>query len=342
MKLTALEIAQKHNGIIEGNGNVLLTSLEKIQDATKGCLSFLGHSKYISFISNTKASAVLVHENFKTDKIIETTLIRVSDPYAVFNSLLIEKAKLKEKKHHGIHQTAIIDSSSDIADGVYIGAYVVIGSNVKIETGVCIYSHCYIGSDVIIGKDTFLQVRVSVMNETQIGERCIIKSGAVIGCDGFGFIKKNIKHIKIPHLGKVILKNDVEIGANSTIDRATLGATIIHEGVKLDNLVQIAHNVEIGSNTVIAAQSGIAGSTKIGKGCAIGGQVGVIGHLVLGDDLQIQGQSGVISDIPSDKIIQGTPAMDFKSFYKSYVLFKKFPDFENRLRMLENKKIYDR
>ncbi len=342
MKLTALEIAQKHNGIIEGNGNVLLTSLEKIQDATKGCLSFLGHSKYIPFISKTKASAVLVNENFKTDKIIETTLIRVSDPYAVFNSLLTEKAKFKEKKYHGIHQTAIIDSSSDIADGVYIGAYVVIGSNVKIEAGVCIQSHCYIGSDVIIGKDTLLQVRVSVMNETQIGERCIIKSGAVIGCDGFGFIKKNIKHIKIRHLGKVILKNDVEIGANSTIDRATLGSTIIHEGVKLDNLVQIAHNVEIGSNTVIAAQSGIAGSTKIGKGCAIGGQVGVIGHLVLGDDLKIQGQSGVISDIPSDKIIQGTPAMDFKSFYKSYVLFKKFPDFENRLRMLENKKIYDR
>ena len=175
------------------------------------------------------------------------------------------------------------------------------------------------------------------MDKTEIGERCILNSGSIVGSEGFGFVKKNRENIKTPHLGKVIVKNDVEIGANSTIDRATLGATIIHDGVKLDNLVQIAHNVEIGSNTVIAAQSGIAGSTKIGENCLIGGQVGIIGHLVLGDNIQIQGQSGIINNIPNDTKIQGTPGFDFKSFYKSYALFKKFPDFENRLRKLEKK-----
>ena len=186
-----------------------------------------------------------------------------------------------------------------------------------------------------IGKDTILQARVCLMDDVEIGARCILQSGSIIGCDGFGYIKKGEKNIKTPHLGKVVIKDEVEIGANSTVDRATLGETIIHKGVKLDNLVQIAHNVEIGSNTVIAAQSGIAGSTKIGSRCTIGGQVGIIGHLVLGDDLQIQGQSGVISDIPNGKTVQGTPAIDFKSFYKSYVLFKHFPDLENRLSKLE-------
>jgi UDP-3-O-[3-hydroxymyristoyl] glucosamine N-acyltransferase len=188
---------------------------------------------------------------------------------------------------------------------------------------------------VSIGKDTILQARVCLMDDVEIGARCILQCGSIIGCDGFGYIKKGEKNIKTPHIGKVVIEDEVEIGANSTVDRATLGETIIHRGVKLDNLVQIAHNVEIGPNTVIAAQSGIAGSTKIGSRCTIGGQVGIIGHLVLGDDIQIQGQSGVISDIPNGKTVQGTPAIDFKSFYKSYVLFKHFPDLENRLSKLE-------
>ena len=223
----------------------------------------------------------------------------------------------------------------NLADDVYIGPYVTIGPNTKIASGVHVYSNSYIGSNVSIGKDTILQARVCLMDDVEIGARCILQSGSIIGCDGFGYIKKGEKNIKTPHIGKVVIEDEVEIGANSTVDRATLGETIIHKGVKLDNLVQIAHNVEIGPNTVIAAQSGIAGSTKIGSRCTIGGQVGIIGHLVLGDDIQIQGQSGVISDIPNGKTVQGTPAIDFKSFYKSYVLFKHFPDLENRLSKLE-------
>ena len=335
MNYTALEIAKKYNGVIEGNGNVHLTSLAKIQDAKRGCLSFLAHPKYISFLNSTKASAVLVHHDFKLEKSVQTTLIRVSDPYASFNSILTEKSGHKEKKHIGIHQSAIIDSTVNLADDVYIGPYVTIGPNTKIASGVHVYSNSYIGSNVSIGKDTILQARVCLMDDVEIGARCILQSGSIIGCDGFGYIKKGEKNIKTPHIGKVVIEDEVEIGANSTVDRATLGETIIHKGVKLDNLVQIAHNVEIGPNTVIAAQSGIAGSTKIGSRCTIGGQVGIIGHLVLGDDIQIQGQSGVISDIPNGKTVQGTPAIDFKSFYKSYVLFKHFPDLENRLSKLE-------
>ena len=335
MNYTALEIAKKYNGVIEGNGNIHLTSLAKIQDAKTGCLSFLAHPKYISFLNSTKASAVLVHHDFKLEKSVKTTLIRVSDPYASFNSIITETSGHKKKKHIGIHQSAIIDSSANLADDVYIGPYVTIGPDTKIASGVHVYSNSYIGSNVSIGKDTILQARVCLMDDVEIGARCILQSGSIIGCDGFGYIKKGEKNIKTPHLGKVVIKDEVEIGANSTVDRATLGETIIHKGVKLDNLVKIAHNVEIGSNTVIAAQSGIAGSTKIGSRCTIGGQVGIIGHLVLGDDLQIQGQSGVISDIPNGKTIQGTPAIDFKSFYKSYVLFKHFPDLENRLSKLE-------
>jgi len=335
MNYTALEIAKKYNGVIEGNGNVHLTSLAKIQDAKSGCLSFLAHPKYISFLNSTKASAVLVHHDFKLEKSVKTTLIRVSDPYASFNSIITETSGHKKKKHIGIHQSAIIDSSANLADDVYIGPYVTIGPDTKIASGVHVYSNSYIGSNVSIGKDTILQARVCLMDDVEIGARCILQSGSIIGCDGFGYIKKGEKNIKTPHLGKVVIKDEVEIGANSTVDRATLGETIIHKGVKLDNLVQIAHNVEIGPNTVIAAQSGIAGSTKIGSRCTIGGQVGIIGHLVLGDDLQIQGQSGVISDIPNGKTVQGTPAIDFKSFYKSYVLFKHFPDLENRLSKLE-------
>ena len=335
MNYTALEIAKKYNGVIEGNGNIHLTSLAKIQDAKTGCLSFLANPKYISFLNSTKASAVLVHHDFKLEKSVKTTLIRVSAPYASFNSIITETSGHKKKKHIGIHQSAIIDSSANLADDVYIGPYVTIGPDTKIASGVHVYSNSYIGSNVSIGKDTILQARVCLMDDVEIGARCILQSGSIIGCDGFGYIKKGEKNIKTPHLGKVVIKDEVEIGANSTVDRATLGETIIHKGVKLDNLVQIAHNVEIGPNTVIAAQSGIAGSTKIGSRCTIGGQVGIIGHLVLGDDLQIQGQSGVISDIPNGKTVQGTPAIDFKSFYKSYVLFKHFPDLENRLSKLE-------
>tara|TARA_A100001011_G_scaffold400865_1_gene520210 strand:+ start:33306 stop:34319 length:1014 start_codon:yes stop_codon:yes gene_type:complete len=337
MNFTALEIAEKLDGVVEGNGDVLLTSLAKIHEATEGTLSFLAHPKYNSFLSNTKASAVLINREFDVKKSVKTTLIRVSNAYESFNSLLIDLAEIKQKKENGIHETAIIDPSAKIANNVYIGPYATVGSESKISSEVHIGPHCFVGSKVSIGRGTIIQPNVCLLDEIEIGENCIFKSGSVVGSDGFGFIQKDNKNIKTPHIGSVIIKNEVEIGANTTVDRATLGATIIHDRVKLDNLVQIAHNVEIGPGTVIAAQSGVAGSTKIGARCTIGGQVGIIGHLVLGDDIQIQGQTGVIKNIKDGSIIQGTPAMEFKSFYKSYALFKKFPDFENRLGKLEKK-----
>jgi UDP-3-O-[3-hydroxymyristoyl] glucosamine N-acyltransferase len=343
MKYTAFEIADKLNGSVLGNGKVVVNALAKIEHAQPGSLSFLAHPKYIPFLSDTQASIVLVAKDFTLKHASKATLIQVENPYHAFTFLLQEFAKEKKKNLHGIHPSALIDPSASIATDVYIGPNVTIGANTSIAERVRIHGHCYIGSEVTIGKDSEIHPRVSVLDESEIGANCIIQSGAVIGCEGFGFApQKEGNQVKIPQLGKVIVEDDVEIGANTTIDRATLGATVIRQGVKLDNLVQIAHNVEIGPHTVIAAQSGVAGSSKIGARCVIGGQVGIIGHLNLGDDIQIQGQTGVISNIPNGQVIQGTPAIDFKSFYKSYALFKQLPDFESRLKKLEKTNTHDR
>ena len=338
MNFTALKIAKKLNGTIEGNADAHVTNLAKIEDASKGSLSFLDNPKYIPFLNDTKASVVLVSKKIKLKRSTKTTLIRVENAYTDFTKLLIELSKSKQRNYKGIHPSAIIDSTASLAKEVYIGPYVVIGAKTKIHNGARIHANCTIGSEVILGENSLIMSNVSLMDETEIGNFCTIHSGAIIGSDGFGYvINEKGSRIKIPHLGKVIIKDEVEIGANTTIDRATMGATIIHKGVKLDNLVQIAHNVEIGPNTVIAAQSGVAGSTKIGAGCTIGGQVGIIGHLVIGDEVKIQGQTGVISNIPNGKIIQGTPALDFNSFYKSYTIFKHLPDFQTRIGKLEKK-----
>ena len=339
MNFTALDIAKKLRGKVEGNGEILVTSLSKIEDASSGSLCFLAHPKYMPFLTTTKASVVLISEDLVLEKKISPTLIRVKNPYNAFSELLEEVALQKNTKQTGIDPTAQIAPTAVIGEEVFIGPFVTIGSNTKIERGVYIEGYCHIGADVLVGSETHLFPRVTILDQCEIGENCIIQSGTVIGSDGFGYTRTpEGAQKKTPQLGKVILKNKVEIGANSTIDRATLGATILHEGVKLDNLVQIAHNVEIGPHSVLAAQSGVAGSTKIGARCIIGGQVGVIGHLTLGDDIQIQGQTGVISSLPSGSVVQGTPAMDFKSFYKSYAVFKHLPNFESRLRAIEKYK----
>ena len=321
MKSTAFQIAKKFDGNVEGNGEVVVNALAKIENAPLGALSFLANPKYIPFLYSTQATAVLVAKDFKVMEPTQATLIRVENPYSAFTLLLQEFAKEKKKNLQGIHPSALIDPSATLAVDVYVGPHVTIGAKTKIATGVRIHGQCYIGSEVQIGENTELHPRVSVLDESEPGARCIIQS----------------KQEKIPQLGKVLIEDDVEIGANTTIDRATLGATVIRQGVKLDNLIQISHNVEIGPHTVIAAQSGVAGSSKIGARCIIGGQVGIIGHLKLGDDIQIQGQTGVISNIPDGQVIQGTPAIDFKSFYKSYALFKQLPQFESRLNKLEKK-----
>jgi UDP-3-O-[3-hydroxymyristoyl] glucosamine N-acyltransferase len=338
MKSTAFQIAKKLNGSVEGNVEVVVNALAKIENAPPGTLSFLSNPKYTPFLYSTQATAVLIAKDFKVTKSTQATLIRVENPYSAFTLLLQEFAKEKKKNLRGIHPSALIDPTATLASDVYVGPYVTIGAKTKIATGVRIHGQCYIGSEVQIGENTELHPRVSVLDESELGARCIIQSGVVIGCEGFGFApQQEGKQEKIPQLGKVLIEDDVEIGANTTIDRATLGATVIRQGVKLDNLVQIAHNVEIGPHTVIAAQSGVAGSSKIGARCIIGGQVGIIGHLKLGDDIQIQGQTGVISNISDGQVVQGTPAIDFKSFYKSYALFKQLPQFESRLNELEKK-----
>lgn len=337
MNLTLKEIAAKFKGFIEGNAEVAINQLGKIETAKSGSITFLANEKYAKFLYTTKASAVIVQKEFILKTPIKCTLVRVDDPYAVFTNLLLDEAKNRENLKTGIHISAIVSPLAKLGEDIFIGANTVIGES-TIESGVQIGANCVIGDQVYIAKNTKVHSCVSILDESEVGSSCIIHSGVVIGSDGFGFAPQSSgAYLKIPQLGKVVLKNNIEIGANSTIDRATLGETILHEGVKLDNMVQIAHNVEIGEHTVIAAQSGVAGSAKIGARCIIGGQVGIAGHLTLGDDIQIQGKSGVTKNIPNGKVIQGNPTMDFKPYYKSYSLFKQFPSIEARLRKLEEK-----
>jgi len=337
MNLTLKEIALKFKGTIEGDAEVAINKLGKIETAKSGSITFLANEKYTKFLHSTKASAVIIQKEFMPEISIKATLIRVDDPYAVFTSLLLDEAKNTENLKTGIHTSAVISPLAKLGEDIFVGANTVIGES-TIESGVQIGSNCVIGDQVYIAKNTKVYSCVNILDESEVGSSCIIHSGVVIGSDGFGFAPQSSgAYLKIPQLGKVVLKNNIEIGANSTIDRATLGETILHEGVKLDNMVQIAHNVEIGEHTVIAAQSGVAGSTKIGARCVIGGQVGIAGHLTLGNDIQIQGKSGVTKNITEGKVVQGYPTMDFKSYYKSYSLFKQFPSIEARLRKLEEK-----
>ena len=337
MNLNLKKIAAKFKGSIEGNTEVAINQLSKIETAKSGSITFLANEKYAKFLYITEASAVIVQKDFILKTPIKCTLVRVDDPYAVFTNLLLGEAKNRENLKTGIHISAIISPLAKLGKDIFIGENTVIGES-TIESGVQIGANCVIGDQVYIAKNTKVYPCVSILDESEVGSSCIIHSGVVIGSDGFGFAPQSSgAYLKIPQLGKVILKNNIEIGANSTIDRATLGETILHEGVKLDNMVQIAHNVEIGEHTVIAAQSGVAGSTKIGARCIIGGQVGIAGHLTLGNDIKIQGKSGVTKNILDGKVVQGYPTMDFKSYYKSYSLFKQFPSIEARLRKLEEK-----
>ncbi|MFO8147823.1 MAG: UDP-3-O-(3-hydroxymyristoyl)glucosamine N-acyltransferase [Bacteroidota bacterium] len=337
MKFTAKQIAEILEGTVEGNPDTEVSKLAKIEDAPEGSLTFLSNPKYNSYISSTSASVTIVKEDFHFEEKISTTLIRVKDPYKAFSTLLEYYNQVKLNKS-GIEEPNFISDSAEYGENIYLGAFTYLGKNVKIGNDVKIYPNCYIGDNVSIGDNTVIFAGVKVYSETVIGNECVLHGGVVIGADGFGFNPNDKgEYSKVPQIGNVIIEDKVDIGAGTTIDRATLGSTIIRKGVKLDNQIQIAHNVEIGENTAIAAQTGIAGSTKIGKNCLIGGQVGIAGHLTIGDRVKVQAQSGIGKNILDDEMIQGSPSFGYGDFNKSYVHFKNLPKIVDRLNQLEKK-----
>jgi len=327
MKFTAQQIAKILNGDIVGKTDIEVSSLAKIEEGKKGDLCFLSNEKYTPHIYTTKASVVIVNSSFNPEKEISATLIKVEDAYTSFSQLLELYNKMQFNKV-GISEKSDIDKNSTIGNDVFIGAFTSISEGVKIGENVKIHSNCFIGENVSIADNTIIFPNVSIYHDCKIGKNNIIHSGVVIGSDGFGFAPdEDNNYAKISQIGNVTIGDDVEIGANTTIDRATMGSTKIGNGVKLDNLIQIAHNVEIGECTVIAAQAGVAGSSKIGKNCMIGGQTAVSGHLTIADEVKIAGQSGIASSIKEvGKIVQGPMAFDIRDFQRSYIIFKKLPE----------------
>ncbi|NOR28069.1 MAG: UDP-3-O-(3-hydroxymyristoyl)glucosamine N-acyltransferase [Lutibacter sp.] len=326
MKFTANQIAEILEGEIDGNENAEVYKLSKIEEGENGSLTFLSNPKYTPYIYSTKASIAIVNKNFIPESKIETTLIKVDDAYKAFSKLLAFYDEVKSNKS-GIETPSHISETAKLGKNIYLGAFAYIGNNVIIGDNVKIYPNVYIGDNVKIKANTTIFSGAKIYSETEIGENCAIHSGAIIGADGFGFApNKEGDFSKIPQIGNVIIDDNVDVGAATTIDRATLGSTIIRKGVKLDNQIQVAHNVEIGKNTVIAAQTGIAGSTKIGENCMIGGQVGIVGHITIGSNVRIQAQSGISRNIKDNDIIQGTPAIGYSDYNKSYVYFKKLPE----------------
>lgn len=337
MKFTAAQIAELLEGSVEGNPEAEVDKLAKIEEGTPGSLSFLSNPKYTQYIYSTNASIVIVKNDFKKEEDLNSTLIRVKDPYKAFSVLLEYYNQIKMNKS-GIEQPCFISDTAEYGEDVYLGAFTYLGENVKIGKDVKIYPNCYLGDNVNIGDGTVIYAGVKIYSETVIGKSCILHGGAVIGADGFGFSSDDEgEYDRVPQIGNVIIEDNVDIGAGTTIDRATLGSTIIRKGVKLDNQIQVAHNVEIGENTAIAAQTGIAGSTKIGKSCMIGGQVGMAGHIKIGDRVKVQAQSGIGRNIEDDEVIQGSPAFNYGEFSKSFVHFRNLTKIVNRLNQLEKK-----
>jgi UDP-3-O-[3-hydroxymyristoyl] glucosamine N-acyltransferase len=338
MKFTAQEIASLLDGKVEGNPGVIIDKISRIEEGEPGSLSFLANPKYNQYIYSTKASAIIVNMDFDPEKPISSTLIRVKDAYSAFAKVLEAYNQYKHQRT-GISEKAFVSDTAQIGKDVFIGAFVFVGENVKIGDGVKIYPNTTLLDNVNIGADTLIHSGVRIYDACKIGKRCTLHSGVVIGSDGFGFAPQEDKHYKkIAQIGNVIIEDEVEIGANTTIDRATVGSTIIRKGVKLDNLIMIAHNVEIGENTVIAAQTGISGSTKIGKNCIIAGQVGLIGHLRLGDNVTIGAQSGVSANLKEGSIVLGSPAFDINKYRKAYVHFRNLDKLVGRLDRLEKQK----
>jgi UDP-3-O-[3-hydroxymyristoyl] glucosamine N-acyltransferase len=337
MKFTAGQIAGILEGELEGNPNVTVSKLAKIEEGEKGSLTFLANPKYTPHIYTTKSSVTIVNRNFIAEHDLTTTLIKVDDAYESFSKLLSYYNQVKNIKT-GIETPSFISASAIYGIDCYIGAFAYIGENTKLGNQVKIYPNAYIGDNVFIGDNVVVYAGAKIYSESVIGNNCVIHSGAIVGSDGFGFApSSNGEFNKIPQTGNVILEDNVDVGAGTTIDRATLGSTILRKGVKLDNQIQIAHNVEIGEHTVIAAQTGVAGSAKIGKHCMIGGQVGIVGHITIGDHVRIQAQSGIGRNIKNGEIIQGSPALTYGDYNKSYVHFKNLSKIVSRINELEKK-----
>ncbi|MEP0266434.1 UDP-3-O-(3-hydroxymyristoyl)glucosamine N-acyltransferase [Dokdonia sp.] len=337
MKFTAAQIAGILEGTVEGNPEVQVSKLAKIEEGTSGSLTFLANPKYTSYLYTTKASIAIVNTDFELENDIDTTLIRVEDAYKSFSKLLEYYNQVKLNKS-GIEQPSYISESASYGEGLYLGAFSYLGDNVQIGNNVKIYPNAYVGDNVTIGDNCVLFSGAKVYSDCVIGHSVYIHSGAIVGADGFGFTPNDKgEYSKVPQTGNVIIEDYVDIGAGTTIDRATLGSTVIREGVKLDNQIQIAHNVEIGAHTAIAAQTGIAGSTKIGKNCLIGGQVGIAGHITIGDRVRIQAQSGIGRNIKDDETLQGSPSFGYADWNRSYVHFKNLPKIVQTVNQLEKK-----
>jgi UDP-3-O-[3-hydroxymyristoyl] glucosamine N-acyltransferase len=338
MKFTAEQIAGMLEGTVEGNSSAEVSGLSKIEEGTAGTLTFLANPKYISHIYSTGASIAIVSNDFVAEQALpETlTLIRVADAYGSFAKLLEAYSQFKRPRP-GIHPSAVIDASVVVGENVHIGAGVVIEAGASIGNNAVIMAQSYLGEHVKIGSFSSIHPGVKIYSDCVIGANCTLHAGVIIGADGFGFAPQaDNQYAKVPQIGNVVIEDRVEIGANTAIDRATLGSTIIREGVKLDNLIQIAHNVEIGKNTVIAALTGIAGSTKIGENVMIGGQVGIAGHLTIANGVKIAAQTGISASVLKENVVlQGTPAVDTMDFKKSYIIHRRLPQLLERIERLE-------
>jgi UDP-3-O-[3-hydroxymyristoyl] glucosamine N-acyltransferase len=337
MQFTAAQIAELLHGEVDGDPQVLVNDLAKIEEARSGTLTFLANPKYTEHIYTTKATIAIVEKGFEAHRPIpkSLTLIRVADPRMAFTQLLERNYQLQYEKK-GIEQPSFVSPSAKLGKGVYIGAFSYISEGVVLEDGVKVFPNTFIGERVVVGKGTRIHAGVKIYHQSVIGAQCVIHSGAVIGADGFGFVP-NAEGVyeKMPQVGNVILEDQVEVGANTTIDRATIGHTIIRQGTKLDNLIQVGHNAEIGKHNVVVSQTGIAGSTKVGDHNQIGGQVGIAGHLHIGDHVRIAAQSGIGSNLPDNSMVQGSPAFAKGQYDRSSVIFRRLPDLQKRVDQLE-------
>ncbi|MGF1635924.1 MAG: UDP-3-O-(3-hydroxymyristoyl)glucosamine N-acyltransferase [Cyclobacteriaceae bacterium] len=339
MKFTLHQIATLLNGEIEGDEKQEVYTLSKIEEAKKGAISFLANPKYESFLYTTEATAVIVNAQFKPQKAFKSALIRVNDPYSSFTLLLEEYQKAISSQKIGVEQPSYIGEQCQIGSNIYRGAFSYIGNNVSIGNNSKVYPQAYIGDNVSIGENCLIFSGAKIYARTKIGDNCVIHAGAVIGSDGFGFApQKDGSYKAIPQLGNVVLEDNVSIGANTTIDCATLDSTIIKQGAKLDNLIQIAHNAEVGENTVIAAQSGVSGSSKVGKNCVIAGQVGIVGHLTIADRTTVAAQSGISKSVEKPGTVKmGSPGFDIKEYMRCYAAFRNLPELRQRVKQLEEK-----